>query len=129
MSIHQDVVIRGSPKAVYKILLSSKNFAEMTGGRKAKISKDEGGVASLFGGAIQARNIELLPGRRIIQAWRAADWPEGVYSIVRFELTADGAHTKLAFDQVGHPADAALHLEKGWHEMYWNPLNTLLQKA
>jgi activator of HSP90 ATPase len=129
MSIHQEVVIKGSPKAVFKILLSSKKFEEMTGGRKAKISKDEGGVASLFGGAIHARNIELVPGKRIVQAWRSADWPEGVYSIVRFELTTDGANTKLALDQVGHPADTAPHLEKGWHEMYWNPMNKMFDKA
>ena len=73
MSIHQEVVIKGSPKVVYGILLSSKKFSEMTGGRKAKISKDEGGEASLFGGAIQARNIELVPSKRIVQAWRSAD--------------------------------------------------------
>jgi activator of HSP90 ATPase len=129
MSIHQELVIKGSPKVVYNILLSSKKFSEMTGGRKAKISKDEGGEASLFGGAIQARNIELVPGKRVVQAWRSADWPEGLYSIVRFELTADGANTKLAFDQVGHPADAATHLEKGWHQMYWNPMNAMLEKV
>ena len=129
MSIHQEVVIKGSPKVVYNILLSSKKFGEMTGGRKAKISKDEGGTASLFGGAIQARNIELVPGKRVVQAWRSADWPEGQYSIVRFELTVDGTNTKLSFDQVGHPADAASHLERGWHEMYWNPMNTMLEKA
>jgi len=69
MSIHQEIVIKASPKAVYNILLSSKKFSEMTGGRKAKISKDEGGKASLFGGAIQARNIELVPGKRVVQAW------------------------------------------------------------
>ena len=129
MSIHQEVVIKGSPKAVYSILLSSKKFSEMTGGRKAKISKDEGGKASLFGGAIQARNIELVPGKRVVQAWRSADWPEGLYSMVRFELSADGVNTKLAFDQVGHPADATSHLEKGWHQMYWNPMNAMLKKA
>ena len=129
MSIHQEVVIKGSPKVVYNILLSSKKFSEMTGGRKAKISKDEGGKASLFGDAIQARNIELVPGKRVVQAWRSADWPEGLYSIVRFELTAEGANTKIAFDQVGHPADAAAHLEKGWHQMYWDPMSKMLEKV
>jgi hypothetical protein len=39
----------------------------------------------MFGGDISGRNVELVPGRRAVQAWRSNAWPEGVYSIVRFE--------------------------------------------
>lgn len=126
MAIHQDVVINGTPKAVYEILLSSKKFKTMTGGRDAKISKDVGGEVSLFGGAIQARNVELVPSKRVVQAWRAGDWKEGVYSIVRFELAADGHKTKLSFDQAGHPDEAEAHLDSGWRKMYWEPMNAML---
>ena len=129
MTIHQDVVIKGTPKAVYNILLSSKKFKTMSGGREAKISKEVGGEVSLFGGAIQARNVELVAGKRVVQAWRAGDWPEGKYSIIKFELIADGANTKLSFDQAGHPDAATPHLEKGWHDMYWEPMNAMLAKA
>jgi activator of HSP90 ATPase len=129
MAIHQDIVINGTPKAVYDILTSSKKFATMTGGREAKISKDEGGAISMFGGAIQGRNVELIPGKRVVQAWRAGDWKQGTYSVVRFELVADGAKTKLSFDQSGHPADAQPHLESGWHKMYWEPMNAMLSSA
>jgi activator of HSP90 ATPase len=101
----------------------------MTGGREAKISKDEGGSISMFGGAIQGRNVELVSGKRVVQAWRAGDWKEGVYSIVRFELVADGAKTKLGFDQSGHPAEAEPHLVDGWHKMYWQPMNAMLSTA
>lgn len=125
MSIHQDVSIAGTPKAVYEILLGSEKFTEMSGGREAKISSDVGGEVSLFGGAIVARNVELIPGKRVVQAWRSSDWPEGVYSIVRFELSADGAATKLSFDQSGHPDEAESHLNEGWKQMYWTPMNAL----
>lgn len=126
MSIHQEITINASPSAVYDVLTSSEKFATMTGGRAADISKDEGGKVSLFGGDIQARNIELAPGKRVVQAWRSGNWPEGVYSIVRFELKADGGGTKLTFDQAGHPADAQQMLEGGWHQMYWQPMNAML---
>jgi activator of HSP90 ATPase len=129
MSIHQNVVINGTPKAIYDILLSSKKFKAMTGGRAAKISKEAGGEISMFGGAIHGRNIELVPGKRVVQAWRSGDWKEGIYSIVCFELTADGTKTKLSFDQAGHPAEAQAHLESGWHKMYWEPMNTMLAEA
>jgi activator of HSP90 ATPase len=129
MSIHQEIIIKATPKAVYEILTNASKFKAMTGGRAAKISKSVGGEVSLFDGAINAVNIELLPGKRLVQAWRAGNWPEGVHSIVRFEFSADGTNTKLNFDQSGHPESETAHLEKGWYQMYWNPMNAMLAKA
>jgi len=98
----------------------------MTGGRAADISKEVGGAVSMFGGDIRARNVELVKDRRVVQAWRSQAWPEGVYSIVRFELQPQGKGTKLSFDQAGHPEDAQKMLESGWHKMYWEPMNAML---
>jgi activator of HSP90 ATPase len=126
MGIHQDITINAKPDAVYAVLTSSEKFAAMTGGRAADISDKEGGAVSLFGGDILARNVELVPGKRVVQAWRSGAWPQGVYSIVRFELEASGEGTKLSFDQAGHPADAQQMLEGGWQQMYWGPMNAML---
>ena len=126
MPIHQEVQINASPDAVYDVLTSSEKFASMTGGRAAKISRDEGGEASMFDGGIRARNVELVPGKRVVQAWRSSAWPEGVHSIVRFELAEDGGATKLTFDQAGYPDSAHGMLEGGWPKMYWDPMNAML---
>ncbi len=126
MAIHQEIDIKGSPKAVYEILTSSEKFAKMTGGRDAKIAAEEGGAVSLFGGDIQARNVELVPGKRVVQAWRSGAWPEGVYSIVRFELTKAGSGTRLSFDQSGYPEGTHEMLSGGWQKMYWEPMNAML---
>jgi uncharacterized protein YndB with AHSA1/START domain len=128
MNIHQEVTINASPSVVYGILTGSKDFAQMTGGRAADISAEAGGAASMFGGDIRARNVELVPGKRVVQAWRSKAWPEGVYSIVRFELSPQGKVTKLVFDQSGHPEDAQQMLEGGWAKMYWEPMNAMLAK-
>lgn len=126
MTIHQEVVINAEPGAVYEVLTNSARFAEMTGGRAATISDEEGGAVSLFGGAISARNVELVPGKRLVQVWRSNDWPEGVFSVVTFSLRADGGKTKLTFDQAGHPDGSAEMLEGGWHQMYWEPMKAVL---
>jgi uncharacterized protein YndB with AHSA1/START domain len=126
MAIHQEVTLNASPDAVYGVLTGSEAFARMTGGRAADIGKEAGGAISLFGGDIRGRNIELVPGQRVVQAWRSQAWPEGVYSIIRFELRADGRGTKLVFDQAGHPEEASAMLEGGWHQMYWQPMNAML---
>src|SRR4051794_3110479 len=103
MGIHQEVTIDASPAAVYGVLTSSQEFAEMTGGRPAEIAEEVGGALSLFGGDIRGRIVELVPGKRVVQAWRSQAWPEGVYSIVKFELAPNGQGTKLVFDQAGYP--------------------------
>ncbi len=126
MSIHQEVTIEATPAAVYGVLTSSEDFTKMTGGRAAKISKDAGGAVSLFGGDIAARNIELVPGKRVVQAWRSQSWPEGVYSLVTFALAAAGKGTKITFTQAGHPAEAQQMLEGGWQQMYWGPMKAML---
>lgn len=126
MNIHQEITIDASPAAVYGALTRSEDFTKMTGGRAADISGDAGGAVSLFGGDIRARNIDLVPGKRVVQAWRSQAWPEGVYSIVRFELAPQGKGTKLTFDQAGHPEGAQAMLEGGWHQMYWQPMQAML---
>jgi len=126
MTIHQEVTINASPTEVYGLLTSSQDFARMTGGRPADISTEVGGAVSMFGGDIRARNVELIPGKRVVQAWRSYRWPEGVYSIVRFELVPEGKGTRLVFDQAGHPDEAQQMLEGGWSQMYWQPMNAAL---
>ena len=126
MSIHQEVTIDASPAAVYAVLTSSTDFTKMTGGRAAEIATEVGGALSMFGGDIRGRIVELVPGRRVVQAWRSQAWPDGVYSIVRFELNAEGNGTRLVFDQAGYPDGAEKMLEGGWHQMYWKPMKTML---
>lgn len=126
MAIEQDITINAAPNVVFDILMNSDKFKEMTGGRDTLISQDVGGTVSLFGGAIEAQNIEIVPNQRIVQAWRSKDWPDGLYSIVNFEMSEDGASTKMNFKQSGHPDEAEAHLEAGWHQMYWNPMNEMV---
>ena len=71
--------------------------------------------------------MEVVPNARIVQAWRPADWPEGVYSIARFELRAEGGRTQLILDQDGIPAGEVEHLAGGWKAMYWEPLRKYLE--
>jgi uncharacterized protein YndB with AHSA1/START domain len=140
-SIHHEVELQAAPQRVYAALTDAQQFqkvtimsAAVTSGMvkpasAAQLSKDAGGAFSLFGGIISGRIIELVPGQRIVQAWRAADWAPGVYSIARFELTPHGKGTKLVFDHIGFPAGAAAHLAAGWKGNYWEPLSKVLASA
>jgi len=120
-SIHQEIDVKGSPQRIYEALLDSKQFSAFTGA-PAEIHREAGGAFSCFGGVITGRNVELIPGRRIVQAWRSNGWTEGSYSIVKFELTQQGSGTRLVMDHRGFPDGKREHLEAGWKEHYWEPL-------
>jgi activator of HSP90 ATPase len=120
-ALHQEVELKGSPKRIYEILTNSKQFSACTGA-PAEIKTGEGGSFSLFGGQITGRNIELVPGVRVVQAWRPGDWPVGVYSLVKFELKAAGAGTKVILDHSSFPAGGYEHLGEGWKSHYFEPM-------
>jgi activator of HSP90 ATPase len=128
-ALHQDVTFDAPPQRVYAALMSSKAFAAFSG-MPAKIDPQVGGAISMFGGLIVGRNIELLPGRRIVQAWRPVqDFPSGVYSLVKMDLSPAGAGTRLSLDHTGFPEGHFDHLNEGWPPRYWNPLKTYLASA
>src|SRR5437868_8486416 len=119
--IRQDVQFDAEPERVYRALTDQDEFAKLTNA-SAEIGRAPGEAFTCFGGVITGRQIELSPGRRIVQAWRAGNWPEGYYSILTFELEPDGSGTRLRFRQAGHPDGTEGDLSSGWHKVYWEPL-------
>jgi activator of HSP90 ATPase len=136
-AIHQEVFFKAQPKRIYEALTNASQFQKVEslsaamksvdpGSHPVVISREPGGAFSLFGDHIVGRQIELASNQRIVQAWRAASWAPGVYSIARFELAEQGSLTKLTLDHVGFPAGTAEHLAAGWHANYWEPLEKFL---
>ncbi len=126
-SIHYQLDFDASPDRLYSAIIDQKQFAAFTG-LPALIDPKEGGAFSMFGGLITGRNVELVEGSRIVQAWRPGHWDPGIYSIVHFEFKARAAATTLIFDHTGFPAGEYDHLDFGWHSHYWGPLTTYLAK-
>jgi uncharacterized protein YndB with AHSA1/START domain len=137
-AIHQEVTFSASRRQVYTALTETKRFDSVTrlsdgkellvapGAKPTAISDVVGGPFVLFGGYITGRHLELKPGERLVQAWRAASWKPGEYSVVTFALADDGAKTKLVFDHRGFPEGTGSHLASGWHAHYWDPLTKYL---
>ncbi len=124
--IHMEIAIKAAPKRIYDVLLNGEKFSAFTKGLPAEIDAREGGAFSCFGGHILGRTVELKRGQRIVQAWRSKTWAEGLYSIVRFELTRSGSGTTLVMDHSGVPEAELEHLTGGWTKMYWDPLKAHL---
>ena len=120
-SLHQKIEVAASPAKVLNALLEEQQFARLTG-YAAAIDASEGGAFSLFDGLVKGRNIEILPGIRLVQAWRPASWLDGVYSLVRFELSASQSGTTIVLDQTGFPEGSYDQLALGWYLHYWQPI-------
>jgi activator of HSP90 ATPase len=107
--------------------MDSKKHAEFTGG-KAVISRKVGGKFSAYDGYAEGVNLELVPDKKIVQTWRASDWPEGHYSRATFALKAIASGTQFTFTQSGIPAEFADDVSQGWRDYYWAPLKEMLEK-
>ena len=134
MSIHQEVTLPASPERIYQMLTDSETFAAATGGRPANIGKVAGTTFSLFGDYIQGRQIELVPNKMIVQAWRISTWADGVYSMVRLALSPDGDETKVTLDQDAIPDGISPmfptwfdHVATGWPMFYFTPFAAYLE--
>jgi activator of HSP90 ATPase len=126
MSIHQEAVIKARPEQVYEYLTNGEIFAAATD-QPAQVSDREGERFSLFGGRVEGRQIELVPGERVVQAWRFGSahpdaWEPGVYSIVRFTLRPEGATTRFVIDHHGIPPEWQDHIQSGYPSFYAGPL-------
>ena len=126
MSIHQETVIDAAPAQVYAVLTDGEKFAAATG-QPARLTDQEGEEFTLFSGRVEGRQIELVPGKRVVQAWRFAGahpepWDAGVYSVVRFTLTREGQATRFVIDHDGIPPQAEQRIATGYPSFYQDPL-------
>jgi activator of HSP90 ATPase len=123
--IHQEVTFDAPPARIYQAFMDSKEHSAFTGA-PAQIEGKEGGTFSVYGGHVIGRNLELVPDRRIVQAWRSTDWPEGWYSMLRVELSASGGKTRLVLDHDAVPEEQHERVNGGWKMMYFDPLKKYL---
>jgi activator of HSP90 ATPase len=127
LNVKQTVTFKVPPHDVYEALMDSKKHAKFTGD-KATISRKVGGKFSTFDGYSEGTILELEPDTKIVQSWRASDWPEGHYSKATFSFKAIPAGTRLSFTQTGVPSKQYDDIAQGWRDYYWAPMKEMLEK-
>jgi len=126
-TIRQTVLIKASPHVVYEALMDSRRHAAFSG-MPARISRKPGGRFTAYGPYLSGVNLELIRDRKIVQFWRARNWPPFHYSTVTFDLKKDKGGTRLSFTQVGVPDNDYQAKKRGWIHSYWEPMKKLLEK-
>lgn len=122
-TIRQAIIFPASPEAVYHLLLDAKALTDMHGA-KAVISRRPRGRFSVFDGYCTGHHIDLVPGKKIIQAWHFKEegWPKDHDTQCTFSLTKVPKGTKLTFLQKGVPESKVRQLSDGWIVYFWFPM-------
>jgi uncharacterized protein YndB with AHSA1/START domain len=120
--------IPASPEAVYEAWLDSAAHSAMTGG-KAEVSDRIGAPFTAWDGYIQGRNIELVPGKRIVQSWRTAEFSdEDPDSIITIALEPVAGGTLLTLEHAGAPDEQTGYEDGGWNDNYFAPMKAYFEK-
>lgn len=110
---------------VFSAIADADQHGEFTGA-PATGSNEPGGAFTTHGGAIEGWTLDSEANSYVVQAWRPADWPAGVYSLVRYDFIADGSSTTITLTHSSMPDGAAEQLKQGWNDRYWAPLAAYL---
>jgi activator of HSP90 ATPase len=114
--------IPASAQRIYDTWLDSAGHSEMTGG-KASMSKEIGADVSAWDGYITGRNLELAPGKRIVQSWRTTNFSDDHKDStveVSFEKVEKGTLLRLVHADV--PDGQTSYEQGGWQEHYFLPM-------
>jgi activator of HSP90 ATPase len=127
-AIRQTITFNASPHDVYEMLMDEKKHARLNGG-SALISREVGGTFSTNDGYSTGTNLELVQDTKIVQTWRASDWPEDHYSTLSITLSPVSSKTNLSCVQTGVPEDQYEEISQGWYDYYWDPLKKVFSGA
>jgi len=114
--------IPATPVEIYEAWLDSIGHSEMTGG-EATMSEEVGAEVTAWDGYISGRNLELVPGERIVQSWRTTEFGDGDEdSIITVVLQGVDDGTLLTLEHSNVPDQHRSYEEGGWQSNYFEPM-------
>jgi activator of HSP90 ATPase len=118
-----------APDRMYAAWLDSDEHTALSGS-EASVDPVVGGRYTSWDGYIEGQNLVLEHGRRIVQSWRASDFPDGAPDSrleVRFEAEKGGTRFVLLHSEV--PRDQRDDFEQGWRDYYLEPMQVYFAAA
>lgn len=114
-------ILPASPQAIYDAWLDNDGHTRMTGS-PAHATPIVGNSFDAWEGHITGKNLELDPGKRIVQSWRAADYTESDgHSQIEITLEPVEGGTKITLTHSNVPDNQTGH-QAGWLSHYFEPM-------
>ncbi len=111
--------IKSTPEQVY-LGLTIPLTIDLWSGEKSEFIAEEGAEFSMFDGSILGKNLELIPGERIVQQWYFGEQEEP--SIVTFILHESKSNTSLELRHTNIPDEDYDDIVEGWNMVYMDRL-------
>ena len=126
-TITQKILFKNaSPEQLYDLYMDSKKHSQSTG-EAAKILNKEGAAFTAYSGYITGKNLQLVPGKSIVQAWRSKDFTKSdVDSTFTLLFEKKGNDTTVHMVHANIPNAEAAGIKKGWNDFYWKPWKNFL---
>lgn len=113
--------------SLFAAWMDSASHAAFTGAA-AEIDPSPGGAFSAWDGYITGTTLAVEPPRRIVQAWRTTEFPDGSPDSrveLLFEPVEGGVRLTLTHSQI--PEGQGPSYEQGWQDFYFAPLREYLR--
>jgi activator of HSP90 ATPase len=114
-------IFNASPEEMYTTWLSSNGHTKMTGA-EAYINTTIGEKFSAWDGYISGKNLELEPGKRIVQSWRTTEFdPREEDSYLELQFAKEGEKTRLSLKH-SNLSEEGIKYKQGWVDNYFIPM-------
>ncbi len=121
-SFEVEAVIPAGPERVYAAWLDTKEHGAFTGS-PALVEPWVGGRFTAHDGYLHGINLQLEPGKRIVQSWRSSEFPQGCAdSRIYVDLEPVSGGTRIHIKHVDVPMGQAKLYRPGWAQRYFKPM-------
>jgi len=127
ITLTQKVLFKNTtPAQLYELYMDARLHALVTN-HATKIIKKEGASFSAFRGSLTGKIVKLVPGKLVVQTWRANDWKKSdLDSILMLRMEKEGKDAILSMVHANIPDDQAASIKSGWNDYYWKPWKAYL---
>jgi activator of HSP90 ATPase len=112
-------IIPAAPEEVYQALINPATI-QLWSGDPAVMSDVPGSEFSLWDDSISGRNIEFIPGKKIVQEWYFGEQDDP--SLVTILLHQHKAGTSAELRHTNIPDEDFENIRNGWDENYFGSL-------
>ncbi|MFL5728451.1 MAG: SRPBCC domain-containing protein [Cytophagaceae bacterium] len=118
-------IVPATPDEVY-LALTTPSTILLWSGEHAEMSTEPGSEFSLWDGSIVGKNLEFVPGKKIVQQWYFGEQEEK--SIVTIKLHPDKNGTSLELIHTNIPDGDYINITEGWDEAYIGALQLFYEE-
>ncbi len=127
-TILQKIVFKNTTvETLYNLYMDAKKHSDVIMA-PVNIQNKEGASFTAYDDYITGKNLQLIPGKLIVQSWWASDWNEKeTISTFILLLEQKGKDAIANMTHANVPDEQYNSIKEGWDQFYWKPWKEYLK--